>query len=155
GVVAGSESRDPKRDTAFALISAMTAVTLIYVLVQITVIGVVPRAAMTRAPIGVALELLVGRAGMTLGTIAVVISAYGWLTGFALMSPRIIYSMAERGELPPFLAHVNARGRVPDRAIIVNSGIALALGLAGDFEQLATFAAIAKLGIYATTCGAL
>ena len=155
GVVAGSESRDPKRDTAFALISAMTAVTMIYVLVQMTVVGVLPHAAATTAPIGAALGVLLGPAGITLGTIAVLLSVYGWLTGFALMSPRIIFSMAERGELPRVLAHVNERGRVPDAAIVLNSVIALALGLAGDFGQLATFAAIAKLGIYATTCGAL
>jgi amino acid transporter len=155
GVVAGSESRDPGRDTAFALISAMTAVTVLYVLVQIAVIGVLPHAAGSAAPIGAALGRLLGPAGITLGTIAVLLSVYGWLTGFALMSPRIIFSMAERGELPLFMAHVNERGRVPDLAIIVNSGIALALGLAGDFGQLATFAAIAKLGIYSTTCGAL
>src|SRR4030095_12560471 len=40
GVVAGSESRDPRRDTAFALISAMTVVTVVYLLVQITVVSV-------------------------------------------------------------------------------------------------------------------
>jgi len=155
GVVAGSESRDPRRDTAFALISSMTAVTVIYVLVQITVVGVLPHAARSAAPIGAALGMIFGPAGITLGTIAVLLSVYGWLTGFALMSPRIIFSMAQRGELPHVMAHVNARSRVPDTAIVVNSGIALALGLAGDFGQLATFAAIAKLGIYATTCGAL
>jgi amino acid transporter len=37
----------------------------------------------------------------------------------------------------------------------VNSFIALALGLASDFGQLATFAAISRLGIYAATCVAL
>jgi amino acid transporter len=155
GVVASSETRDPKRDTAFALISAMTAVTVIYVLVQITVIGVLPNTARSAAPIGAALGRLLGPAGVTLGTLAVLLSVYGWLTGFALMSPRIIFAMAERGELPRFMAHVNGRGRVPDAAIIVNSAIALGLGLAGEFGQLATFAAIAKLGIYGATCGAL
>jgi amino acid transporter len=155
GVVAGSESRDPRRDTAFALISAMTVVTVIYVLVQITVVGVLPHAAASSAPIGAALGVLLGPIGITLGSIAVLLSAYGWLTGFALMSPRIIFAMAERGELPRLMAHVNQRGRVPDAAIIINSAIALGLGLAGDFGQLATFAAIAKLGIYSTTCGAL
>jgi APA family basic amino acid/polyamine antiporter len=99
--------------------------------------------------------VLLGPIGITLGSIAVLLSAYGWLTGFALMSPRIIFAMAERGELPHLMAHVNQRGRVPDAAIIINSAIALGLGLAGDFGQLATFAAIAKLGIYSTTCGAL
>jgi APA family basic amino acid/polyamine antiporter len=155
GVVAGSESRDPRRDTAFALIASMISLTVIYLLVQITVVGVLPHAAATTAPIGAALARLFGPAGITLGTVAVLLSVYGWLTGFALMSPRIIFAMAERGELPRFMAHVNGRSRVPDAAIVVNSALALALGLAGDFGQLATFAAIAKLGIYATTCGAL
>jgi amino acid transporter len=155
GVVAGSESLNPKRDTAFALIVSMIVVTVIYVLVQITVVGVLPHAAESTAPIGAALGMLAGPAGITLGTIAVLLSVYGWLTGFALMSPRILFSMAERGELPRFMAYVNERRRVPDAAIVVNSATALALGLAGDFGQLATFAAIAKLGIYSATCGAL
>jgi amino acid transporter len=155
GVVASSETRDPKRDTAFALISTMTGVTILYVLVQVTVIGVLPNAAATTAPIGAALGRLLGPPGVTLGTVAVLLSVYGWLTGFALMSPRIIFSMAERGELPRFLGHVSERGRVPDTAIVVNAAIALGLGLAGDFGQLATLAAIAKLGIYGATCGAL
>lgn len=155
GVVASSETRDPKRDTAFALIAAMTAVTIIYVLVQMTVIGVLPHAAESKAPIGAALGRLLGPVGITFGTLAVLLSAYGWLTGFALMSPRIIYSMAQRGELPRFMGRVSAGGRVPDVAIVANSAVALGLGLAGDFSQLATFAAIAKLGIYGATCAAL
>ena len=42
-VVASSESKDPSRDTSFALLVAMTAVTLLYCLIQLTVVGVLPR----------------------------------------------------------------------------------------------------------------
>jgi len=154
-VIAGSESRDPKRDTPFALIAAMILITALYSLIQLTVVGVLPNAADNHAPVGATLGILVGPAGSIIGTFAVLISVYGWLTGFALMTPRILFSMGERHELPGLLAHVHPRMRTPDVAIIVNSIIALALGIAGGFGQLATFSAISRLGIFVMTCGAL
>ena len=155
GIIAASETKNPTRDTAFALLAAMAVVTLVYCSVQLTVVGVLPSAAAHAAPVSAALGQLLGPAGVTLGSIAVVISVYGWLTGFALMTPRIVFAMATRGELPARLAGLDPRTRVPAVAIIVNSFIALALGLASDFGQLATFAAISRLGIYAATCVAL
>jgi len=154
-VVAGSESRDPRRDTAFALITAMLAITLIYCLVQIAVIGVLPNAAQSKAPIADTLGQLLGPAGLTLGSIAVLVSVYGWLTGFSLMSPRIFYSMASRHELPEIFARVHHDFRTPYVAIIVNSAVALGLALASNFVQLATFGAISRLGIFIATCAAL
>jgi amino acid transporter len=154
-VVAGSESRDPKRDTPFALITAMLAITLIYCLTQVAVIGVLPNAAQSNAPIADTLGQLLGPAGLTLGSIAVLISVYGWLTGFSLMSPRIFYSMASRHELPEAFARVHHEFRTPHVAIIVNSAVALGLALGSNFVQLATFGAISRLGIYIATCAAL
>ena len=155
GIVAGSESKNPKRDTAFALITAMLAITVIYCLIQLAVVGVLPNAAASKAPIAETLRVLLGPAGLTLGSIAVIISVYGWLTGFSLMSPRIMYSMAERDEFPKFFANVHPTFRTPHIAIIVNSAIALGLGLISNFGQLATFGAITRLVIYMSTCAAL
>jgi amino acid transporter len=155
GVVAGSESRDPKRDTAFALITAMLAITVIYCFIQLAVVGVLPNAAASKAPIAETLSVLLGPVGLTLGSIAVIISVYGWLTGFSLMSPRILYSMADRNEFPKIFASVHPTFRTPHVAIIVNSAIALGLGLISNFGQLATFGAITRLGIYMATCAAL
>ncbi len=154
-VVAGSESKNPKRDTAFALTTAMLGITLIYCLVQIAVVGVLPNAAASTAPVAETLAVLLGPVGLTLGSIAVIISVYGWLTGYSLMSPRIFFSMAERNELPASLARVHEKFRTPYVAIIVNSAIGLGLGLASNFGQLATFSAISRLGIYIATCAAL
>jgi amino acid transporter len=155
GIVAGSESRNPKRDTAFALITAMLAITVIYCFIQLAVVGVLPNAAASKAPIAETLSVLLGPVGLTLGSIAVIISVYGWLTGFSLMSPRILYSMADRNELPRIFATVHPRFRTPHIAIIVNSAIALSLGLISNFGQLATFGAIARLGVYIACCASL
>lgn len=155
GIVAGSESRDPRRDTAFALIVAMLGVTAIYCLVQLAVVGVLPNAAASTAPVASAFREILGPVGATVGSLAVVISVYGWLSGFALMTPRILFSMAERSELPAVLARVHSRYRTPYVAIVINSSLALALGLAGSFAQMATFSAMSRLAIYLSTCAAL
>jgi amino acid transporter len=154
-VVAGSESRDPKRDTAFALLAGMVVITAVYALVQLAVVAVLPNAAASTASVSAALGVILGQPGVTLGSIAVIMSVYGWLAGFGLMTPRILYAMGQRGELPRVLGRVHARTRIPDAAIIVNSTLALGLGLISTFGQLATFSAISRLGILGTTCAAL
>jgi len=154
-VIAASETRNPKRDTAFALITAMVAVTLVYAFVQLAVIGILPHAATSTTPIASALRQLLGGAGSTIGSVAVIISVYGWLTGFAMMTPRIVFSMAERREMPSFLASVHHRFRTPHAAIAINSAAALALGLYSNFAQAATLGAIARLLVFASTCAGL
>ena len=154
-VLAAGETRDPKRDTAFALVVAMTVVTAVYCLVQFVVVGALPRAGSSAAPVAAALGELLGPAGLTVGSLAVVVSVYGWLTGFALMTPRLIFSMAGRRELPAFLSRVHPRFRTPHAAVLVNSAVTLGFGLYSNFAQAATLAAVSRLGIFGLTCAAL
>ncbi len=95
-VIAASETHNPKRDTAFALMTAIGAVTAVYLLLQVTVAGVLPNAAQSSTPIAATLAALLGPAGSTIASVGVMVSVYGWLTGFALMTPRIPFSMAPR-----------------------------------------------------------
>ena len=155
GIVAASESRDPKKDSAFALITAMLIVTFVYCLVQVAVIGVLPNAAESKAPVADALNVLLGPIGLTLGSVAVIISVYGWLTGFSLMGSRIFYSMAVHRDLPEFFGQVHPTLRTPHLSIVINSAMALGLGLISNFGQLATFGAIARLGTFMATCYAV
>jgi amino acid transporter len=154
GVVAAGEVRDPRRDTAFALVVGLATITGVYALVQVVVCGTVPHAGTIDTPVARALEALVPH-GAAIGSIGAILSTYGWLTGFALMTPRVLFSMAERRELPGALAHVHARFRTPDVAIVVNSIVALGFALSSTFTDAATLAAIARLLIYALTCASL
>jgi len=154
-VIAASESRDPRKDTGPALIAAGVIVTLIYCLLQLVIVGVLPDAGRTLTPVASALGELLGTAGATIGSVAVVLSVYGWLTGFTLMMPRVLYSMATHHELPSLLGRVHPRFRTPHVAIIANASIALVMALYSSFAQAATFAAIARLTVFASTCAAL
>jgi APA family basic amino acid/polyamine antiporter len=155
GIVAGAETREPKRDTSFALLVSMPIVAVVYCLVQLVVVGVLPNAAASTAPFADTLKVLVGPVGSALASVAVTISVFGWLMGFALMSPRILFAMAEKNEIPSVLARIHPRFRTPYLSILFNSVIALGLALVGSFTQLATVSAISRLLIYAACCAAL
>ena len=149
------EMRDPKRDIGFALLVGLAIITVVYVLVQVVVVGVVADAADEKAPLAVALGTLLGPAGLVLASVAAMVSVYGWTTGATLAQPRVMHAMAERGELPRALAWMHPRFRTPAVAIAVFAALGLALALAGSFAQNVTFAAIVRLVYYALTCAAL
>lgn len=154
-LIPASEARDPRRDTGFALLAGLGLIAIIYMLVQLVLVGVVPRASQAQAPIAAAFSVLLGPPGVALATAAALLSVWGYTTGAVLQSPRLLFSMAERGELPRILARVSPRFRTPDVAIVVFALVSLGLGLAGSFASNATFAAIVRLVYYGLTCGAL
>ncbi len=53
---------------------------------------------------------------------------------------RLLFSMARDRTLPPFLAHVNEKRRVPERAVLLVAAVSLILGLffVGQIEFLST-----------------
>jgi amino acid transporter len=154
-VIAASETRNPRGDTAFALLTALAIVTAIYCLVQLVVVGVVPRAGTVATPVAAALAAVAGPLGALVGSLAALVSGYGWFTSFAMMTPRILFAMGERSELPGVFASVHERFRTPHVAVIVNSAVALGLGLYGSFAEAATLSVVTRLGIFALTCAAL
>jgi amino acid transporter len=154
-VIAASEARDPRKDTAFALIAAGIVVMVIYCLLQVVIVGVLPDAGRVTTPIASALGVILGTGGAAIGTAAVVVSVYGWLTGFTLMLPRVLYSMATHHEMPAILGRVHPRFRTPYLAVIVSTIAALGMALYSSFAQAATFAAISRLLVFTSTCAAL
>jgi APA family basic amino acid/polyamine antiporter len=154
-LIPASEARDPQRDTGFALLAGLGLIAIIYMLVQLVLVGVVPEASQARAPVAAVFSVLLGPPGVALASIAALLSVWGYTTGAVLQSPRVLFSMAERGELPSVLARISPRFRTPDVSIVVFALVSLGLGLAGSFASNATFAAIVRLVYYGLTCAAL
>jgi amino acid transporter len=154
-VVTAGETKRPTEDTPFAVVAGMAVVTAVYCLTQLAVVGVLPHAAASKAPVADALGVLLGAGGAVLGGVAAVVSACGWLIGTALLLPRVIFSMAKRGELPALLGRVHPSFRTPHVAIVGSSLVALGLGLAGTFTQAATLSAIGRLVVLVVVCAAV
>ena len=72
-----------------------------------------------------------------------------------MMTPRILFAMGERGELPGALSSVHERYRTPHVAVALNSAVALSLAVYGSFADAASLSVVTRLGIFALTCAAL
>jgi amino acid transporter len=125
------------------LVTGMAAILLIYVLVQIVCIGTLPGLAESKRPLADAATAFVGPAGAILITLGIVVSLAGNLNIVMLSASRVIFAMAERRELPSFLAAIHGRFHTPHWSI-VGTGIVMLV-----------VSAIARLAAYVFTCAAL
>jgi amino acid transporter len=78
----------------------------------------------------------------------------GNLAGQILTGSRMLYALAEQGDLPRPLATIHPGYRTPVNAILFTAGVALALALSGSFAWLAIASAVARLVTYGASCGA-
>lgn len=154
-LIPAGEAKNPRRDTAFALVVALVLIAGVYTLTQLVVVGVVPQLAGAKAPLAAALGVLLGGPGAVLASLAAMTSVYGYTNGVVLQSPRLLYAMSERGELPRAFARVHPVFRTPDRAILAFALLSLGLALYGGFEWNAVLSAIVRLVTYGLTCAAL
>jgi amino acid transporter len=154
-LIPAGEMKDPRRDAGFALLAGMGFVAVIYMLVQVAVIGVLPNAAQSAAPVAATFGVLLGPAGVTVGSLAAMVSTYGWTLGSTLNSPRILYSMGEKRELPALFARVHPRFRTPHVAILLYAATGLGFAAYGTFAANATLAAIVRLVTYGLVAAAL
>jgi amino acid transporter len=154
-VIPAAEMRDPRRDLPIALLTTIGIVALFYILIQIVCIGTLPGLSASDRPLADAANRFLGRPGAAIITAGAVISIAGNLNVVLLSASRLPFAMAERGELPHFLATIHKRFHTPHAAIILTATLMAALTLSGTFLYAVTTSTIARLIIYGTTCGAL
>lgn len=154
GVVPTSEVENPRRTIPFALIVAAIVYTSVYVLIQfvtVATIGVTPAA----RPLAAAAAALVGNGGAILIGIAVLVSTYGNISAHFLSDPRLIYSLAARGEFPAPLGKVHSRFHTPHMAIVLHGAFVWLLALSGTFRWILALTAASMMIIYASVCATL
>jgi len=150
--VTAGETRDPARMIPFALVMTIAIVAAFMTAVQVVALGTLPGLGASRTPLADASVLFMGAAGGFLLTVGAVVSMTGNNVGQALTGSRSLFALGEQGDLPPFFGRVHPRHHTPANAILITSGVALALALTGSFATLAAGSAIARLVVYAGTC---
>jgi basic amino acid/polyamine antiporter, APA family len=146
------EVKNPTRNLPIALIASIAVTTLLYIAIQIVALGTLPDLANDATPLASAARMFLGPAGAAIITAGAVLSTTGSNSAVILVGPRILYALAEGGQLPRALARVHARHRTPHVAVIVFALAAWLIALYGNFAQLVMVSAIARLFFSATTC---
>jgi basic amino acid/polyamine antiporter, APA family len=154
-LMSAGEAKDPKKDSAFALLVGLAIIASVYVAIQYVTIGLIPDIQKEKAPIAAAFSVLWGPAGIVFASCAAMISVWGYTTGNNLQSPRLLYSIAERGELPASLAMVHPKFRTPHVSIVVFAILVGTLAIVGTFEGNAILSAIVRLVVWAMVCVSL
>ncbi len=147
-LVVGGESTNPKRDTPFALLLALGAVSILYTGVQYVTIATLPGAASSVRPLSDAARHFLGPAGATVMALAALVSAYGYLSANLLHSSRITFALAEQGDFPGFFAAIHPKYRTPYFSILLYGLIVFVFAALGTFQWNALLSAVSRLATY-------
>jgi amino acid transporter len=153
--VPSEEVIDPRRNLPAALIAGIASSVVIYIFIQMVCLGTLPGLAVSRRPLADAAQTFLGAGGALLMTVGAILSTTGTNSTILLIGPRMLYALAEGGQLPGFFGRVHPRFRTPHVAVVVFAGVTLAVALSGTFVQLAALNAIARLVYSITTCAAV
>jgi basic amino acid/polyamine antiporter, APA family len=154
-VVPGEEVINLKKNLPIALLTGITLVAVLYVLIQFVAEGALPGLASSPTPLAGASVRFLGPLGGVLLSAGAVLSTTGTNSGTMLMGPRIIFAMAEGGQLPSIFARVHPSYRTPHVAVVVATLMGWMCAMSAEFAALAAISAIARLLSYMATCAAL
>jgi basic amino acid/polyamine antiporter, APA family len=146
--VPAGEALDPRRHVPFALIVTILVVMAVMTLTQIAAQAVLPDLAVHATPIADAAAVSLGSVGALLVGVGSVLSMTGNNAGQVLSGSRMLFALAEHGELPASFGRIHPRYRTPANAVLFTSVVAVVLALTGSFAKLAVVSALARLVMY-------
>ncbi len=152
--VPAGEASVPRHHVPFALISTIIIVTAVMTAAQVVAMGTHPGLESSTTPLADAAFLFLGGAGAMMIGLGSIISMTGNNAGQVLTGSRMLYALAEHGELPPFFGRIHPFYRTPANSILFTSAVALVLAVSGSFVWLAIASAVARLLIYSASCAA-
>jgi len=151
-VVPGEEVIHPRRNVPIALLAAICFVAVFYVMIQFVAQGTLPELASSATPLASASRKFLGPVGGILLTAGAVLSTTGTNSALMLVTPRILFAMAEGQQLPSVIGRVHPRFRTPYVAILLSAAFGVACAMYSQFASLAAISAIARLLSYMATC---
>jgi APA family basic amino acid/polyamine antiporter len=153
--IPAGEIQQPQRNVPFALFTAIATVAVLFLLVQVVCIGTLPGLATAERPLASATQQFLGPAGAAVVAGAAMLIALGTLNALMLTGPRLLFALAEQGQIPAFFGATHPRFRTPYVALLVSAVLKLVLAISGTFIYALTLSTIIRLVYFALTCAAL
>ena len=154
-VIPAGETKDPKKNVPFALLTALAFCAILFITIQIVAIGTLPDLANSKTPLADAAGRFLGSFGAAFIAIGALISVLGNLNGGFLAATRLPFAMAEQKELPQILAKTHEKFKTPYISLLLTSLVIFVFTLQTSFYSALTIATITRLLVYATTCASL
>jgi APA family basic amino acid/polyamine antiporter len=149
----GEEVRTPERTLPRAIVLSLGLSAVLYFAVSLVAVGTLGAPAMAASPSPIVAAA--GGLGVPGVAHAVAVGAVTAMLGVLLSQQlgisRMMLALARRGDLPGWLADVDAATGVPRRAIAVTAGILAAVALIGRLDLVVAGAAFNILLYYAIT----
>lgn len=148
------EVKNPRRTVPIALGSALAICIGLYTLLQFVVVVTIGTAYVQR-PLADTASVLIGSAGAAFVTLAAMASSYGNIAAIFLATPRLTFSLASQGDMPPFLGSIHPRFKTPYVSILLFGVITWSLAISGTFRWALALASGAVIIIYVSVCASL
>jgi len=147
------EVAEPARTVPRAILLTLTLVAILYIGLQLVAQGVIGAALPgATAPLVATATAVFGPWGTRLLLATTALSAAGFLSADMLGSPRNLYALAERRQLPGVLAAVHRRFKTPAVAVGTYAAACALVAWSGSFRQLVVVATSGTLVLYLICC---
>lgn len=153
-VLAG-ETRDPRRTVPAGLIGGLAIIAFIYAAVSVAAIGVLPDPATAERAVAAAAGAVAGAPGDLLATFGAIVVLGGALIAGFLLSSRMLFAMAESGQLPAALARIDPRRQTPDLAVLISTVAIIAMAVFNSVLSALVLSTAARLLVGIMTYSAM
>jgi APA family basic amino acid/polyamine antiporter len=155
GKIAG-EVRNPKRTLPLAFVGGVSLVTAIYLLISATFLAVLPidKVSSNTAFVAQFGGVLFGAAGARVLSACVLVCVCGGIAAITMAAPRVCLAMSRSGSFFPVFGQLHARFGTPANAILLQTGLGLAVLFFGAFDRVLSyiiFSVILFLALAAST----
>ena len=155
------ETRDPARDLPIGIIASLIICTIFYVVVAAVFTGLIPYNELVRRlsteqaePLTMALQHVAPGAKWATGIVAFgsVVAHTAVLLVFQLGQPRIFFSMARDGLLPPVFANVHPRFKTPHVTTILTGVVVGGFSAVMSIDEMVDLTNIGTLFAFVLVC---